>query len=98
MISQAVNLHGYSQMEIARHLKLHYSTVSRLIKSVNEEQRYKDPDPLAPFSIRGKSTPISGTVVVYIGGAATYPIGVGVRCESRLAPGEAITVVNSRDE
>ena len=39
LISQAVNQHGYSQMEVARHLKLHYSTVSRLIKSVNEEQR-----------------------------------------------------------
>jgi len=35
----AVNEHGYSQMEVARHLKLHYSTVSRLIKSVNKEQR-----------------------------------------------------------
>ena len=39
LISQAVNQHGYSQMEVARHLKLHYSTVSRLIKSVNEEHR-----------------------------------------------------------
>jgi len=39
MISKAVNEHGYSQMEVARHLKLHYSTISRLIKSVNEEQR-----------------------------------------------------------
>jgi putative transposase len=39
MISKAVNEHGYSQMEVARHLKLHYSTISRLIKSVNQEQR-----------------------------------------------------------
>ena len=38
VISKAVNEHGYSQMEVARHLKLHYSTISRLIKSVNEEQ------------------------------------------------------------
>lgn len=38
LISKAVNEHGYSQMEVARHLKLHYSTISRLIKSVNEEQ------------------------------------------------------------
>jgi transposase len=39
MISKAVNEHGYSQMEVARHLKLHYSTISRLMRSVNEEQR-----------------------------------------------------------
>jgi REP element-mobilizing transposase RayT len=39
LISQAVNQHGYSQMEVARHLKLHYSTVSRLIKSMTEQQR-----------------------------------------------------------
>jgi putative transposase len=38
LISKAVNEHGYSQIEVARHLKLHYSTISRLIKSVNEEQ------------------------------------------------------------
>jgi transposase len=37
LIVQAVKQHGYSQMEVARHLKLHYSTVSRLIKSVTEE-------------------------------------------------------------
>jgi len=34
LIVQAVRQHGYSQMEVARHLKLHYSTVSRLIKSL----------------------------------------------------------------
>ncbi len=39
LISKAVNEHGYSQMEVARHLKLHYSTISRLVKSVNQEQR-----------------------------------------------------------
>jgi|SRR5687768_9225932 len=39
LISLAVNQHGYSQMEVARHLKLHYSTVSRLIKRVTKEQR-----------------------------------------------------------
>jgi putative transposase len=39
LISQAVNQHGYSQMEVARHLQLHYSTVSRLIKGVTEQQR-----------------------------------------------------------
>jgi len=39
MIGEAVKKHGYSQMEVARHLKLHYSTISRLIKSVNDEQR-----------------------------------------------------------
>ena len=38
LISEAVNQHGYSQMEVARYLKLHYSTVSRLIKSVTEQQ------------------------------------------------------------
>jgi hypothetical protein len=39
LISKAVNEQGYSQMEVARHLKLHYSTISRLMKSINEEQR-----------------------------------------------------------
>jgi REP element-mobilizing transposase RayT len=34
LIAKAVNEHGYSQVEVARHLKLHYSTVSRMIKSV----------------------------------------------------------------
>src|SRR5574341_1963263 len=28
-IAEAVKQHGYSQMEVARHLKLHYSTISR---------------------------------------------------------------------
>ncbi len=37
MIAQAASEYGYSQMEIARQLKLHYSTVSRLIKSVTRK-------------------------------------------------------------
>jgi hypothetical protein len=32
LIVKAVNEHGYSQVEVARHLKLHYSTLSRIIK------------------------------------------------------------------
>ena len=39
MISKAVHEHGYSQVDVARHLKLHYSTISRLRKSVDEEHR-----------------------------------------------------------
>jgi hypothetical protein len=48
MIGTAVKEHGYSQVEVARHLKLHYSTISRLLK----EQRQR-PDrrwDLAPMS------------------------------------------------
>jgi len=37
-ITEAVYNHGYSQVEVARHLKLHYSTVSRLIKSATKKQ------------------------------------------------------------
>ena len=37
-ITEAVYKHGYSQIEVARHLELHYSTVSRLIKSATKEQ------------------------------------------------------------
>jgi putative transposase len=37
-IRDTVNKHGYSQVEVARHLKLHYSTISRLIKSVDEDR------------------------------------------------------------
>jgi DNA-binding MarR family transcriptional regulator len=29
-----VKEHGYSQVEVARHLKLHYTTVSRIIRRV----------------------------------------------------------------
>ena len=39
LIAKAVTAHGYSQMEVAQHLKLHYSTISRLIKSAAEQQR-----------------------------------------------------------
>ena len=42
-IADAVNQPGYSPIEVAGHLKLHYSTVSRLIKSV-EEKRGLKPD------------------------------------------------------
>ncbi|HYT57246.1 MAG TPA: hypothetical protein VEQ38_21275 [Verrucomicrobiae bacterium] len=41
-----------SQIEVARHLKLHYSTVSRLIKSVKSKGKDRTPlllwDPAAP--------------------------------------------------
>jgi hypothetical protein len=37
-IREAVYKHGYSQIEVARHLELHYSTVSRLIKGTTKEQ------------------------------------------------------------
>ncbi len=32
-IAEAVERHGYSQKEIADYLKMHYSTISRLIKN-----------------------------------------------------------------
>jgi REP element-mobilizing transposase RayT len=32
LIAKAVQEHGYSQVQVARHLKLHYSTLSRIIK------------------------------------------------------------------
>ena len=34
MIGEAVKKHGYSQMEVARYWKLHYSAISRRIKGV----------------------------------------------------------------
>jgi REP element-mobilizing transposase RayT len=37
-IAKAVREHGYSQVEVARHLKLHYSTLSRIIKRNRNEQ------------------------------------------------------------
>ena len=40
-IAEAVYKHGYSQIEVARHLELHYSTVSRLIKSAKQRARVK---------------------------------------------------------
>jgi hypothetical protein len=39
LMRQAVYDHGYSQMEVARHLNLHYSTVSRLINNMTQAQR-----------------------------------------------------------
>jgi REP element-mobilizing transposase RayT len=38
LIAEAVFRHGYSQIEVARHLKLHYSTVSRLIKARKDQE------------------------------------------------------------
>jgi len=32
MIAKAVNAYGYSQVEVAQHLQLHYSTLSRILK------------------------------------------------------------------
>ena len=37
-IREAVYKHGYCQIEVARHLELHYSIVSRLINSTTKEQ------------------------------------------------------------
>ena len=39
LIVESVYKHGYSQVEVAHHVKLHYSTVSRLIKSIAKQQR-----------------------------------------------------------
>jgi hypothetical protein len=38
LIAEAVFSDGYSQIAVARHLRLHYSTVSRLIKGITQEQ------------------------------------------------------------
>jgi putative transposase len=38
MILKAVHEYGYSQVEVARHLRLHYSTLSRIVKRVSGEQ------------------------------------------------------------
>jgi REP element-mobilizing transposase RayT len=37
-IADAVYRYGYSQIQVAHHLKLHYSTVSRLIKTATQER------------------------------------------------------------
>ena len=37
-IADAVNQHGYSPIEVARHLDLHYSTVSRPIKNIADRE------------------------------------------------------------
>ena len=39
LIAEAVYQHGYSQTEVARQVGLHYSTVSRLLRSMTKEQR-----------------------------------------------------------
>jgi hypothetical protein len=39
LITEAVYKHGYSQVEVARHLGLHYSTVSRWMKRITAGQR-----------------------------------------------------------
>lgn len=38
IIAEAVKRYGYSQMEVANFLGLHYSTISRLIKALSEHQ------------------------------------------------------------
>ncbi|HTN71537.1 MAG TPA: transposase [Methylomirabilota bacterium] len=38
LMTEAVNRHGYSQIEVADFLGLHYSTVSRLMKTAEERQ------------------------------------------------------------
>ncbi|MGH8546812.1 MAG: addiction module toxin RelE, partial [Gammaproteobacteria bacterium] len=38
-IAAAVNRYGYSQMEVADYLHLHYSTISRLMKMVSNHQK-----------------------------------------------------------
>jgi hypothetical protein len=37
-IAAAVEKNGYSQVEIANYLNLHYSTVTRLVKEITEQQ------------------------------------------------------------
>jgi len=38
MILKAVHEYGYSQVEVARYLRVHYSTLSRIVKRVSGEQ------------------------------------------------------------
>jgi hypothetical protein len=38
-ILKAVKEHGYSQVEVARHLKLHYTTVSWIIRRIANVQQ-----------------------------------------------------------
>ncbi len=40
-ITKAHVYHGYSQREIAAHVGLHYSTVSRIVQRGREKSRYK---------------------------------------------------------
>jgi putative transposase len=47
LIAEAVFEHGYSQIEVTRQLKLHYSTVSRLIKALSTaHSKNKDLTPI----------------------------------------------------
>ena len=39
VIAAAVKRYGYSQVEVGNYLNLHYSTISRLIKMIGENQR-----------------------------------------------------------
>lgn len=41
VIAAAVKRYGYSQMEVANYLHLHYSTISRLIKRIGEPSKVK---------------------------------------------------------
>lgn len=41
MIKEAVKRHGYSQKEIAEYLRMHYSTISRLMRKDNETSKFK---------------------------------------------------------
>jgi hypothetical protein len=38
LIADAVYQHGYSQIEVAKHLSLHYSTISRLINNPRQQK------------------------------------------------------------
>lgn len=38
---EAVQKYGYSQMEIAEHLGMHYSTISRLMREEGGTSKYK---------------------------------------------------------
>jgi putative transposase len=39
LIAKAVAEYGYSQMELANHLKLHYSTISRIVTASAQQER-----------------------------------------------------------
>ncbi|MFV1917730.1 MAG: hypothetical protein ACC618_04610 [Patescibacteria group bacterium] len=43
LIRKAVEMHGYSQNEVANHLDLHYSTISRLMKEDVNTSKNKTP-------------------------------------------------------
>jgi hypothetical protein len=63
VIAAAVKRYGYSQMEVANYLHLHYSTISRLIKMMREISKVKILQDLVP-----KSCSMCGVVGVrYVG-------------------------------